>query len=107
MLEQAYRRGYDYSCNNAQKRGVNGELCSTRCIHYSERNHATAESPDPDLIIKQAKKINFVKMRKEGLQIGAQFGVDDFAAIRGEVISLLGVTKAGKTTLMKNLFVWC
>jgi len=103
LVEQAYRRGYDYSCNNAQKRGVNGELCSTRCIHYSERNHATAESPDPELIIKQAKKINFVKMRKEGLQIGAQFGVDDFAAIRGEVISLLGVTKAGKTTLMKNL----
>jgi hypothetical protein len=66
LVEQAYRRGYDYSCNNAQKRGVNGELCSTRCIHYSDRNHATAESPDPDIIINQAKKINFVKMRKEG-----------------------------------------
>lgn len=103
LVEQAYRRGYEYSCNNAQKRGVNGELCSTRCMLYNKRNHVPDETPDPTLIINEAKKIDFVRMRKEGWQIGQLFGIEDFSVIKGEIVTLLGVTKAGKTTLMKNL----
>ena len=54
--------------------------------------------------MKAAAKVDFVKLKEEGMQVGEQFGYPgQFQVMNNEIFTLSGATKAGKTTLMKNI----
>ena len=100
-VEQVYEKKYKYSCKSRLMKA----RCSTRCIHYTKQtaNPATAQSFDD--IIENAKRRDFLKELAEGIAIGKQIGFkpEEFVVTRGEIVTLLAATKAGKSTMMKNL----
>lgn len=98
-VEQVYLKKYRYTCKNRLMK----KFCSTRCHLYSNQTKIVGNIAKPSDILAQAKETDFVKLKREGMQIGKLFGVKGFSVMRGEIVSLLGVTKAGKTTLVKNI----
>ena len=101
-VEHAYSKAYHYGCNSRIKK----ELCSTRCIHYAHKTKFDEATITPQQIIQQAKQKDFVKLKKEGMQLGSQFGLPGyFPVMAGEIVTLIGETKCGKTTLMKNIIL--
>jgi len=98
-VEYVYEKKYKYTCKNR----IMKANCSTRCHMYSSQTKVTGNIPNSLDLIEKAKQVDFVKLKKEGMQIGRQFNVTGFSVTRGEIVTLLGQTKAGKTTLMKNI----
>ncbi len=99
-VEQVYKKKYKYGCKNKLMR----QNCSTRCIHY-QKHKLYDEAPSIDDIINLAKQRDFIKELKEGIDLGRTVGAPDFIVTRGEILTLIGVTKAGKSTLMKNFIL--
>jgi|LSQX01.2.fsa_nt_gb hypothetical protein len=99
-VESTYKHGYKYGCNNNLRK----QFCSTRCAQYSKQGFISGELPDPKEIMKAAAKVDFVQLKEEGMQVGEQFGYPgQFQVMNNEIFTLSGATKAGKTTLMKNI----
>lgn len=101
-VEQVYEKKYKYSCRSRIMKAA----CSTRCIHYNKQTTSPGTSLSFEDIIENAKKRDFLKELAEGIKIGDILGFQQpgqFVVTRGEIVTLLGPTKSGKSTLMKNL----
>lgn len=103
MVERGYERGYVYGCTDSLRK----TYCSTRCKHYVNKD--IIETPQTfDEIFTNAYNTNFIDIYAKGIDLAKMLGVDmgedsDFIVTRGEIVAFLGITKAGKSTLMKNI----
>ena len=103
-VEHVYEKKYKYGCSNKLMR----ERCSTRCVHYSKQLVSAGAKQTFEDVLNNAKKRDFLKELKEGLRLGELIGFknpEDFVVTRGEIVTLLAPTKAGKSTLMKNIIL--
>ena len=101
-VEKVYLGKYNYGCSSR----VMKSKCSTRCIHYNRQVTAPGAKLSFEEMFENAKKRDFLKELSEGIKIGDMIGFDppgSFVVIRGEIVTLLGPTKSGKSTLMKNI----
>jgi hypothetical protein len=103
IVEDTYKRQYNYGCTDK----VLKEYCSTRCRHYPRKD--MIQTPDTfDELIAKAKSIDFLSEFQNGIDLAHMFGISmgdetDFILTRGELISVIGETKAGKSTLGKHV----
>jgi len=104
-VEYAYNNGYSYGCNSPFKK----QLCSTRCIDYAKKPHS--DTPRTmEQIIASAKEFSVRDLMRSGINLSHLFGMksnfnDDYVVINKDLVALLGLTKAGKSTLMKHIIL--
>lgn len=102
MVEKGYERGYVYGCTDSLRKS----MCSIRCKHYVNKD--IVETPKTfSEVFQNAMNTNFLEEYLNGIDLAKMLGINmgdsDFVITRGEIISILGITKAGKSTLMKNI----
>ncbi len=101
-VESAYNRRYNYGCND----NLRAKFCSTRCKHYARKD--VVETPKSfEELIEVTKKTNFLMELENGIDLAAMLHLNmydsDYIVTRGEVVSLIGMTKAGKSTIMRHI----
>lgn len=101
-IEAAYNRNYNYGCTDSLRL----KYCNPRCKHYSEKDVVETPSTFEELI-EATKKTDFIKEMQLGVDIAKLCGINmydsDYIALRGEVVSIIGMTKSGKSTFMKHM----
>lgn len=101
-IESAYNRNYNYGCNDSLRL----KYCSPRCKHYESKD--VIETPQSfEELVESTRKIDFLKELEVGVDIAKPLHLNmydsDFIALRGEVVAIIGMTKAGKSTFMKHI----
>lgn len=99
-VEKAYQRGYHYGCDDS----ILKACCSIRCRRYRKKDYISTPMSKEE-IFHSAKSINFAELKANGIDYARLFGISgfNFTVIPGELVALLGITKCGKSTLMKHI----
>lgn len=102
IVEKSYNRDYNYGCSDRLRK----KLCHTRCKHYIKKD--IVETPATfDELIAQIKTKDYIGELNAGTDIAKMLGIpmagSNFIVTKGEVVSLLGITKCGKSTFMKHI----
>ena len=101
-IESAYNRNYNYGCSDS----LRVKYCNPRCDYYADKS--LIDTPDSwDSLVKSIYETDFRTDLKLGVDLARICGIEmygsDFIALRGEVVSIIGMTKAGKSTFMKHV----
>lgn len=97
LVQNQEEKQYLYSCNDP----LLMEYCDSKCIHYKHKNLVTKIST-PEDAHKSYQDFLASDFAKSGFNLADLYYCSDFKFYPGEVCSIMGDTKLGKSTILQN-----